>query len=386
MNGPKVSRSIRSLLALGMVASSLALGGAASAQTLTKDARPDNVPAGAVYTLTNSSSANAVAVFDRAANGTLSPRGTYATGGQGTGSGLGSQGALAFSKADKWLFAVNAGSNEISAFSVDPVGLTLFDKVPSGGTRPISLTSAKDVLYVLNAGVPANITGFYINGDGTLTHINGSTRPLSSSSDVGPAQVQFSPNGRLLVVTEKMTNKIDTYTVDKNGVASGPTVHDSAGMTPFGFAFAGRDTIVVSEAFGGAPNASAASSYNLDRMGDPTVVTASSPTHQTAACWVAISKNNRYAYAANTGSGNITGYSIADDGSLSLLDPSGVSGVLGAGSTPIDVAFNNSGRYLYSLGAGLHGIGAFRMESDGSLSPLGTVTGLPVGTVGLLAR
>ena len=49
---------------------------------------------GAVYTLTNLAAGNAVAVFDRAADGSLSPAGTYATGGLGTGASLGSQGAI----------------------------------------------------------------------------------------------------------------------------------------------------------------------------------------------------------------------------------------------------------------------------------------------------
>ena len=54
---------------------------------------------------------------------------------------------------------------------------------------------------------------------------------------VGPAQVEFSPRGNLLVVTEKMTNKIDTYTVGRRGLAEGPMVHNSVGITPFGFEF-----------------------------------------------------------------------------------------------------------------------------------------------------
>ncbi len=54
--------------------------------------RPAYAQAGAVYTLTNPSGANTVMVFDRTSNGHISPVGTFATGGTGTGSGLGSQG------------------------------------------------------------------------------------------------------------------------------------------------------------------------------------------------------------------------------------------------------------------------------------------------------
>src|SRR5260221_11964539 len=55
--------------------------------------------AGAVYTMTNAPNGNAVLVFNQAADGTLTPGGTFPTGGLGTGGrepdfGLGNAGAL----------------------------------------------------------------------------------------------------------------------------------------------------------------------------------------------------------------------------------------------------------------------------------------------------
>ena len=114
---------------------------------------------GAVYTLTNSASGNAVAVFERDRDGSLTARGTVATGGNGTGAGLGSQGALILD--DDRLFAVNAGDNTISLLQVDRRGkVRLADVDPSGGARPISVTVHGKFVYVLNAGnatTPANI-------------------------------------------------------------------------------------------------------------------------------------------------------------------------------------------------------------------------------------
>ena len=249
--------------------------------------------------------------------------------------------------------------------------------------HPISLTAYKDLLYVLNDGGAGNITGFNINGDGTLTAIPGSTRPLSSASS-GPAEVQFSPDGRVLVVTEKGTNMIDTYTVDRKGVANGPAAHPSNGMTPFGFAFDNVGHLLVSEAFGGAPNASATSSYDVDRGGNVTVISGSVGTQQTAACWLVITKNGRYAYTTNAGSGSISSYSIAADGSLTLLESR--AGDVGVGSSPIDAAFNNNSHFLYALGSGSHSISGFEVASDGSLTPVGGANGLPVGDIGLASR
>ncbi len=339
--------------------------------------------AGAVYTLTNSAAGNSVVVFDRAANGALSPAGSFATGGLGSGDGLGSQGALILSDNGKRLYAVNPGSSEISAFAVKTDGLALISKVPSGGVRPISLTVSRDLLYVLNAGsstVPGNIAGFRI-GPGGLSELAGSSRPLSAAS-VGPAQIQFNPSGHALVVTEKATNVIDTYVVADSGLTSGPLVQASAGATPFGFDFDPRGHLIVSDAFGGAPGQSALSSYSLSPGGALSAITPLAPDGQTAACWVVTTKNGRYAYTTNTGSNNVSSYTIGHDGSLTLL--SGVAGTTGA--NPIDAALARNSRYLYTVDSGSNAISAFQVEPDGSLVPLAGIAGLHPGFLGLAAQ
>src|SRR6266576_4772643 len=242
---------------------------------------------GAVYTLTNQVGGNAVAVFARGADGRLTAAGTVSTGGTGTGASLGSQSAVTLSEDGRWLFAVNAGSNDVSVFSVSPGGgLALASRTASGGTLPISLTVRGNVLYVLNAGGTGNITGFTVGEDGRLRAIAGSTRSLSGSA-VGPAQVAFSPDGRSLIVTEKNTNLIDVYSVGRNGVASGPASVASAGATPFGFAFGPRGDVFVSEASGSA------SSYDLGRRGGLRVVSGVVLTHQGAPCWAVVTEDGR---------------------------------------------------------------------------------------------
>src|SRR5438105_10972490 len=259
----------------------------------------------AVYTLTNQVAGNAVAVFNRAADGTLSAAGTIATGGTGTGGSLGSQGAVALSDDGRRLFAVNAGSNDVSVFDVGPTGLSLASQTASGGTLPISLTAHGSLLYVLNAGGAGNISGFSVRATGGLTPIARSTQPLSGTN-VGPAQVSFSPDGRRLVVTEKNTNLLDVYAVDANGAASGRASVASAGGTPFGFAFGPRDLLLVSEA--AAPGS--ASAYILGRGGDLQVVRGAVLTHQGAPC-AAVVANGRCFGVPATGRGAVWGSSTA---------------------------------------------------------------------------
>jgi 6-phosphogluconolactonase (cycloisomerase 2 family) len=347
-------------------------------------AAADDLPA-SVYTLTNAPAGNGVAVYHRAADGTLAPAGVIPTGGAGTGSGLENQGAVTLSSDGRWLFAVNAGSSEISAFAVGPEGVTLTDKVGSGGTRPVSLTAYGNWLYVLNAGGTNNITGFSVSASGTLSPLPDSARLLSAPS-TGPAQIQFSPDGRLLVVTERETNRIDAYTVGADGQASGPLPHSSSGANPFGIAFRKNGLLLVSEAFVGHPNGSAASSYITAPDGSLTLVTASATTHQSTACWAVVTSDGRYGYVSNTQSGSISGYRIADDGSLSLLNADGITAAVGAGAGPIDIALSADNRYLYVLNAGSHTIASYRVEENGSLTPIGSAGGLPPGANGLVAH
>ena len=340
------------------------------------DVTRDFAGPGAVYTLTNQAASNAVAVFTRGADGTLTPGGSVATGGTGTGASLGSQGAVSLSKDGRWLFAVNAGSNDVSVFAVSPTGLALASRTASGGTLPISLTVHGNVLYVLNAGGSGNISGFTVGTGGDLTPIAGATLPLSGST-VGPAEVQFSPDGSRLVVTEKNTNLLDVYAVDATGVASGPTTTASAGATPFGFAFGLRNDLFVSEAAGSA------SSYVLDATGTPTLVSGAISTHQGAPCWAVVTADGRFGFTGN-GAGSVSAFAIAPDGAIRLVDANGGTALIGAGI--IDIALSHNSRYLYVLQtAGAQAIHAFRVAADGHLTALGPVGGLPAGTRGLAA-
>ncbi len=338
--------------------------------------------AGAVYTATNDAVSNSVLVFHRKVDGSLVPGGSFDTGGQGTGSGLGNQGALALSQGDRWLFVVNAGSSEVSAFEVTRDGLELTDKVSSGGIQPISLTVHGDLLYVLNAGGEGNISGFEVSRRGKLTPLAGSIQPLSGAGS-GPAQVAFGPWGHILVVTEKNTNQILTYTVDRNGLASGPMVHASSGMTPFGFAFGKRGTLLVTEAAGGAPAASSVSSYRVHLNGDLDVITASAPTNQTAACWVVVTPGGRFAFTSNTPNDSLSTYRVRFDGEIELKDTTAAA----AGSQPLDSALTNGSRYLYVLNSGNGSLGAFRVRLTGDLVPIDLdIDGLPASTNGMAAR
>jgi 6-phosphogluconolactonase (cycloisomerase 2 family) len=317
-------------------------------------ARAKNGVIGAVYTMTNDPAGNAVLQYNRRADGSLRYRGSYDTGGLGSGDGLGNQGGVVISDNGRWLLVVNAGSNEVSVFAVGKRRLTLTDTEHSGGVRPVSVAIRSSVAL--------------------------------SAVSTGPAQVSFSPDGRSVVVTEKATDTIAVFSLDADGYAGPGVFNPSEGQTPFAFDFGKRDQLFVSEAFGAADDAGAVSSYQL--LGDGTLrtIAASVPNTETAPCWLMVTKGGRYAFTTNTPDDSLSAYAIEFDGEISLVDPDGRTGEPGPGTRPLDMDLSGDGRHLYTLNVGNGTISTFRVGSDGSLAETSTVGGVPMGVNGLAAR
>ena len=179
-------RRARSMILALLAATGLSIGAVGVAAGPTAAAGSP----GAVYVLSNDAAGNAVLVFDRQSNGALVPAGAVSTGGFGSGGGLGTQGSVVLSQGGRWLLAVNAGSDDISLFSIHRGRPVLVDTESSGGDMPVSVTVHRRVVYVLN-GANDTISGFRIRGGG-LEPIAGSTRSLSGAG-VGGAQVDSPP-------------------------------------------------------------------------------------------------------------------------------------------------------------------------------------------------
>lgn len=340
--------------------------------------------AGSVYTMSNDAAGNEVLAYRRAADGSLTFQDAYATGGTGSGGGLGNQGGLVLTHNGRTLVTVNAGSNDVSVFRRSNDGtLELTDREPSGGTMPISVTVRDNSVYVLHAGGAGGIAGFRLSPDGELSPVPGSSQPLSGPM-AGPAQIEYAPNGRHLVVTEKNTNRILTYAVVQ-GVAGLPVVNASQGTTPFGFAFDTRGHLIVSNAAGGAMDAGSMSLYAIGGGGTLIGLDTDVPNTESAPCWVVVTRDGRFAYTTNTASGTTSGYGVRPE-SMALLDADGVTGAnTGA---PIDAALSQRGGqvFLYVLNGGGAAIDVFAVNHDGSLTAVaGGVAGLPAGTNGLAA-
>jgi hypothetical protein len=123
---------------------------------------------------------------------------------------------------------------------------------------------------------------------------------------------------------------------------------------------------------------SALHTFAFGPHGTLTSLSASLPDGQVAQCWV-IAADGFY-YVANAGSADLSEYTVAASGTPSLVAP--VAATTGTGS--IDLTASADGKYLYAEAAAGGGtVFELRINSDGSLSPIGSVPGLGAAVEGI---
>ncbi len=326
-----------------------------------------------VFVQTDNVAGNQVVAYDRAADGSLTLANTYSTGGLGgvlNGSHvdhLGSQGSLTYDAGHSLLYAVNAGSNTVSVFSVRGDQLILRQVVSSGGSFPVSVAVHGDLVSVLNAQAGGSIQEFY-SFFGHLIPVPGSNRNLGLTIPTDttqfthtPGQVLYSPDGsQLLVTTKATTNAVEVFKVGFLGFLSqSPVITTEPGAVPFALAFDRAGHLVVGEA---GPSALATFGLNHDGTLTPISNLASG---QTGLCWV--TATGSLLYTGNTAANTTSGYVSSASGQLTLL------GATATDPGTVDGSVSSDGHYL-SVQTGGNGIvDQFRINANGSLTEVGSV-------------
>ena len=339
----------------------------------------------AVFVQTDNTAGNRIVVYRRRADGTLSPAGSYATGGRGgilDGSVVdhtASQGSLGLDTQHGLLYSVNAGSNTISVFAVHGDRLALRQVLGSGGTFPVSVTVHGDVVYVLNALNGGSVQGYRVLGT-ALVPLLGSHRALgldptaTPQFTTTPGQVAFTPDGSQLVVTTKGNgNDIDVFGVGFGGLLSAkPTVNEQPGTVPFAISFDPFGHLVIAEA-----GTNAVSTFQLSRGGTASLLHRT-PTGQAATCWVTTAGS--FLFASNAGTPSESGFTTSASGQLSLL------GNTATDPGAVDAASAAGGRFLYVQTGGNGIVDEFSVAANGALTTIGAVT-VPgaVGGEGIVA-
>lgn len=419
----KALRSVPGPLAEIILVLFFAVNGHAYAQTLLNQQR--------VYVMANRAEGNTILVFHRTPEGVLSQIAEVSTGGLGSGPGelpapfplgipagnpLTTQDNFVLSDDGRFLLTVNAGSNDISVLAVTNDGLELVDKAPSGGDVPVCVAQHGKLVYVINEGelsadelgkVPS-MTGYFIDENGHLAAIPNSFR-ITGRPDAQPGDLLFSPDGRWLIITDKFAETfIHVLQVDDDGTTHEVGDYVSNIPAPIGAAFTLHNILAVTEANArfieggqraGVPNGSSMSTYVLNDDGTLTPVSLSVRTEQTVASYVRFTPDGRFAFTSDKGSGSISSFTISPDGELALLQSiAALTG--GAFSEPLDEAITPDGKFLYvvtpmaALGNTLvlpipsnaGAVMGYRIGEDGSLTPVSVIEGLPLSSVGIVAR
>ena len=375
-------QSLRRWLCLAVL--SATLFGCDSTSSSTVDDTTTTTAAQAVmFVASNNAGANTILSYSRNDSGTLTFLAETATGGSGSGVDAPSGGnSIVYDPSTDLLYAVNSGSNSISLFLVETDGsLVLLDVVNSGGANPVSLAVNYNVVYVLNAGTattPANIQGFLVSS-GQLTEMSNSVANLSVA-EPEVSQIQFAPAGTVLTVTEASTGLISNFTLDSTLANPVLVTNTSAGTTPSAFDYTPGGILLVAERFAQAASAGAVSSYNVGGSGLATALTSSLATGQTGSNSVKILSGGTFAAVTNSGTDNVSVSSIASAGTLTLT-----SEVETTGDSPTEMAVSADEQFLYVLNSGDDSISIYSY-SAGILTPITTLTGLPLAARGITGR
>jgi hypothetical protein len=304
-----------------------------------------------VYVLANPTGPNVVEVFARnRLTGKLTYQARFPTGGQGDfNTGASEQHALVTD--GEYLFAVNPGSNDISVFAMRQDGsLRLLSRTPSGGPSPVSLAVHDDLLYVANQGDPvfepgepvgpriANYTGFKVKRDGKLQPIEGSTVTLNPGDT--PTDILFNKKGDLLMGARLGGRTIDSFRVNDNGRLTRSDAINTLG--PFGLSFHPfkEDRLLAATFF--APGAS---SYDVSRRGNVSVISDIIDPPGIDNCWTAVTPNGQLLWTSSFIPGVLSLFNIERDGSLEFVSTHASPD----GTTASDITIDATGRFLYSL-------------------------------------
>ena len=380
-------------------------------------------PVGAVYVATNSYAGNAIRTFPRLADGTLLPA-LPAVSTQGLGSGpgqipgvatdpLGSQASLVVDPKEQRLFAVNAGSDSVTALKIKGQSLTVVGRSSSGGAFPVSLAVSGESLFVLNAQ-SNSVSRLLITSGGGLAlkqtcALPAPPRPLDPPYAAGPdhsaqpfgteapGQVGVSPDGKHVVVIAKQgpvwagfpfgetagNGQIHVFDTSASGAvtncASGPTTYTmpenapNQGKFPFSFAWSAHGQLLVTEVFGTgtSPTASAVQPFTLNSNGSLTPISEPVGTNQVVVCWIVVTGDR--AYTANYLANDVSSLAVGGDGSVTTVqgNASGSAPLV----TPIDLALSPNGKFLYQLSPGNGTVVPFAIDAAaGSVTPLAPAT------------
>ena len=296
-----------------------------------------------VYVETNTKPVNAIRAFKRGPNGQLRdiPGSPFTTGGAGTGysgTAIGPEDSdqEIITNADHTLlFAINAGSDSIAVMRIGDSGE--LKPVPgspfaSGGSDPVSLDIANDILFVANkAGDPArpttalpNYTTLRIQSDATLVPTgyatNDSSHELDSTISVAlgssPEQIHRIPGTSFAYGDDFLGNLLQRFYFAPDG-----ELHQFAPVALPTSLFSDTTTPRIPQGlwnhpklpllYVGVPLVNKLAIYRYNRIGGLTFLRAVPNEGQTI-CWLRTNSSGTRLYSTDTSTNSVGVYDLSD--------------------------------------------------------------------------
>ena len=272
------------------------------------------------------------------------------------------------------------GSNDVASFLIGANGAPLgvagspFDVTP--GTGPRGLASTADARFLYAGNSSNGVEGFSAAPSGVLTLLPGST--FMTGGQAG--RVAITPNGRFLFAANNdgSSNSVSRFSVGASGALTSLGAATLAGPNPFVPAVARGGRFLYHSGNGNLNGFTIGSDGSLTQLPSLPLALAS-PRSLTA------SPDGSRIYVAQDTSSQVAGFAVGTDGSLTPLPSSPYT----TGTAPEEVAISPDGRWLFAgrNDGATSSIDQFAIAANGSLSSTGgtIATGASVGGVDVTA-
>jgi 6-phosphogluconolactonase len=271
--------------------------------------------------------------------------------------------SIAIHPSGQFMYAVNPGiaannENDISLFTIASDGtLTeIFPRTPLGSTVSLPQLLVMDpsgaYLYVMNAG-SNNISIFSIATTGENGETIGALKEVANSPvSIGltPLNMQVTSNGNFLYVSAvgtQITGEIVGYRLNA-GQLTEIGITPSSGLNPAALVIDPSASYLYA-----GNNAASSSSISIFSIGSTGALTevAGSPLNNSgysSPIWMTFDPNGQYLYVANEGSNNVAAYSIdSSTGLPSALTTSVTTNAFATESEPSVIALDPTGEYMF---------------------------------------
>jgi 6-phosphogluconolactonase (cycloisomerase 2 family) len=329
-----------------------------------------------VYTNNDRPGPNSVSAFKVTANGalTLVPGSPFLTGGTGSGGGYYASNRITTAIVQDFLYAGNSGSNNVSAFSIDPVTGVLTPAPGSpfatGGSADIffgiSLATTPNEEFLIAANAGSNtITVYSIAANGALSQIAGS--PFSGGAGGSPNGIKVTPDGKFLAVAGPTTNTVSMFGISATGrLIPVPGSPFPAGGPPGSFADGIDCNCSSNQLFIGEGNfgSTRVSVQNISPNGALSPIAGSPFTGPGSnSNVVVLSPDDKNLFVSNQFNSSVTAFKVASSGALTLVPGSPFSATL----TPSGMATDRAGKFLY-VADFINEITGFSIAANGALT------------------